>query len=188
METGRWAEVASALHGAWRLACFDRAGLYFFARDAGALRRSFLAAVLVFPAFLILMPLRIPPEAWQHGHVLRILLVETIGYVVGWTAFPLIMLPVSRFLGREALWPGFIIAWNWSQVLQSGFVMAMLGLAGSGVVPAVGIGWLIEALVAVYEWFIARVALRLAAPPAALVVLIDLVTSELLSRLVAALR
>src|SRR5690348_3211145 len=112
----RLQEDASALYGAWRFACFDRGGIAFFDRTVAGFWHSFRAAVLAFPAFLILLGLRIAGGDLHDSDILRVLLVETIGYVIGWTALPLVMLPVTRFLGREERWLDFIIVLNWSMV------------------------------------------------------------------------
>src|SRR4029077_4725353 len=95
------ADIANALRGAWRLAHFDPSGVAFFGHDERAFWRSFIAALIAFPAFLLFLPLGSDADAAPTDWV-RVLLVETIAYVIGWTAFPLVVLPVTRFLGREA--------------------------------------------------------------------------------------
>src|SRR5258708_7095974 len=51
-------EISDALHGAWRLACLDRRGMAYFARGEAAFWRSFRAAVILYPVFLIMLALR----------------------------------------------------------------------------------------------------------------------------------
>ncbi len=178
-------EVSTALHGAWLLAWLDRRGMGYFDRSEAGFWKSFTAAVLVFPAFLILLGLRIEDAEWSSSGVVRILLVETIGYVVAWTAFPLMMLPVTRFLGRENRWLEFIIAYNWSQVLQYALFLLATILAGSGAFPAslaTGIASAATVAVLLYEWFVARVALDTGAAGATMIVLVDLVLGVLITR------
>ena len=55
------------------MALFDRSVTGFW--------RSFTAALLVYPAFLLLLGLRIEDAEWASSGVARILLIETIGYV-----------------------------------------------------------------------------------------------------------
>jgi len=62
------ADIAKALHGAWRLARFDRAGLAFFGHDEAAFIRSFGAAVIIYPAFLVLLALRLSDTEWQDHY------------------------------------------------------------------------------------------------------------------------
>jgi hypothetical protein len=176
-------EVSTAVHGAWRLARLDRGGMALFDRSVTGFWRSFTAALLVYPAFLLLLGLRIEDAEWASSGVVRILLVETIGYVIAWTAFPLIMLPVARFLGCEANWLGFIIAYNWSQVLQNTLSLGATILAGSGMFPVPFVhGIAATAIVAalLYDWTVARFALDTSAAGATMVVLVDLVLSELI--------
>src|SRR5882757_1850040 len=118
-------EISDALHGAWRLACLDRRGMAYFARGEAAFWRSFRAAIILYPVFLIMLALRPGDPESPGGEWGRVLLVETIGYVISWTAFPLMMLPITRFLGREQLWLDFMIVYNWSQILLAGpFLLA----------------------------------------------------------------
>ena len=124
-----------------------------------------------------------PPEQWASSGGFRILLVESIGYVVSWTAFPLVILAFCHWLERDEQSLGFITAYNWSQVLQT-----VLGLIGLGAVVALpttpGLTVYFVVLVArlVYEWFIARTALEAGGVAAAAVVLIDIVLSEAVSQ------
>ena len=67
---------------------------------------------------------------------LRVFLVESIAYVIGWVAFPLAMVYVARALGREKRYVNYIVAFNWAQVPQvllflTGAVLANgLGMTG----------------------------------------------------------
>lgn len=179
------AYIANAIHGAWRLARFDRGGLAFFEHGEEAFWRSFRAALIIYPAFLLLLALRLGDAEWQASDLPRILLVETIGYVIAWVAFPLLMVPTTRFLGREHLWIDFVIVYNWSQILQYGLFLFVTGLAESEILPLSLAGGLVSAAtvaVLVYEWFVARVVLDIAGPAAAMIVLIDLVLGALISR------
>jgi hypothetical protein len=183
-------DIVNALVGAWRLARFDRSGLAFFGHDKAAFIGSFRAAIITYPAFLILLVLRLSDAEWQETDLLHLFLVETIGYVIAWAAFPLLMLPVTRFLGREHLWLGFIVVYNWSQVVQYGVFLVATGLAESGLLPselAVGIASAATVAVLGYEWFIARVALDISASAAVMIVLVDLVLGVLISRVADAL-
>jgi hypothetical protein len=183
-------EVSTALHGAWQLARLDRGGMAYFDRSEAGFWKSFTAALLVFPAFLILLDLRVENTEWAASGVVRILVVETIGYVIAWTAFPLIMLPVTRFLGRESHWLEFMVAYNWSQVLQYALFLLATLLAESGAFPAslaTGIASAATVAVLLYEWFVARVSLDTGGAGATMIVLIDLVLGVLISRVTDAL-
>ena len=64
--------------------------------------RSFWAAIICYPGFVALLALRVSPAEWAAGGVAHILLVESIGYVVGWSAYPLAALPFCRAFASAA--------------------------------------------------------------------------------------
>jgi hypothetical protein len=180
-------DVRTALQGAWRLARLDRGGMANFDRSEAGLWRSFSVYAIIFPAFLLLLALHLDET---QTNLPRLFLVESIGYVISCAAFPLLMLPVARFLGREHLWADFIIAYNWAQILEYILFLVTEGFAGSGILPdalAIGIAPTVFIAVLLYEWFIARVALDVGAAAATMVVLLNLVFGLLVSRVCDAL-
>ncbi len=187
-------EISTALHGAWRLARLDRGGMAFFDRSVAGFWQSYRAAFILYPVFLILLALQGAGDGGeadgQSADWFRIILVETIGYVIGWTGFPLLMLPLTRFLGREERWLDYMIAYNWSQVPQGGVLLASTLLVASGLLPdalAGGIAIAASTAVLLYGWFIARVALDTSGTAATMIVLLDQVFALLISRIMQAL-
>lgn len=85
-------EVSCGLYGAWRLARLDTTAMAWFDRGPDGTARSFWAAIICFPGFVALLALRVTPHDWASSGVAHILLVESIGYVVGWAAYPLAVL------------------------------------------------------------------------------------------------
>ena len=63
--------------------------------------RSFWAAAICYPGFVVLLLLRLSAADVHAPAVYRILLVESIGYVVGWCAFPLAALPFCRWVATR---------------------------------------------------------------------------------------
>jgi hypothetical protein len=118
------AEILQALYGAWRLARLDRQALRYFDLSHRGVWRSFWAAALCYPGFIALIFLRLDSDALGQTSIGHVLLVESIGYVIGWTAFPLAILAFCRWIGREEHGFDFIAAYNWSQVLQTLFLVA----------------------------------------------------------------
>jgi hypothetical protein len=178
-------EVRSAIVGSLRLAKGDRGGLACFDRSLDGFWRSFFAGVLSYPLYLALLTMRVSAAEWEAAGVLRIILVETIGYVIAWVAFPLLMLSVTRWISRQGRFFDFMVPYNWCQLPQSVlFVLVGLGVE-SGILgdPA---AQAIEAAAAiavlVYEWYIARVGLETSGGAATLVVLVDLVLGVVVSR------
>jgi hypothetical protein len=177
--------LSYGVYGAYRLARLDRTAMLWFDRSIDGLYRSFWAAAVAYPGFLILLMLRVEPAQWQQSGLWRILAVETIGYVIGWTLFPLVILPFCRWLGRAGEAIDFIIAYNWSQVLQTGLFLGLAALEGGGLMPGAAAGpifGLAFLAVLAYEWFIARIALDAGGVAATAVVLIDLVLGAVVNR------
>ena len=190
MTVSAWIEVQLAVGGALRLARGDPRGLGFFDTSIDGFWRSFRAAVICYPLFLILLGFRVSTARWQAAGLMPIVIVETIGYVISWVAFPLLMLPLSRWLGREERFLPFMVAYNWSQVPQTALFVILAVGAASGLLPrALSQFADLAAAVAVllYEWYIARVALAVSSSQAVPVVLLDLVLGSVLSRITEAL-
>jgi hypothetical protein len=178
-----WLEARFALTGLWRLARGDHGGLGCFDRSVEGFWHSFRAAFLCYPLYLVLLLMRVAAADWQNSGGLRIVTVETIGYIISWTAFPLAMLSVTRWIGRSSRFLDFMVPYNWYQLPQSvlfvlvGLVSAS-GPADSATVQALAI--VAAAAVLGFEWYLARVALDATRSAAALVVLVDLALGALI--------
>jgi len=185
MANAAWVEMQLALAGCLRLARGDRGGLACFDRSLDGFWRSFRAAVISYPLYLVLLAMRVTVAEWQTSGGWRIVTVETIGYVVAWVAFPLLMLNVVRWIGRADRFFDFMVPYNWCQVPQSAlFVLVGLVSAGGVLSPQASEAMDLAAAIAtlLYEWFIARVALGTTGLVAVFVVLLDLVLGVLISR------
>src|SRR5690349_12763033 len=190
MPATAWSEVRLALMGALRLARGDRGGLAYFDRSADGFWRSFRAAVISYPLYLVLLSMRVTVGEWERSGALLIITVETIAYVIAWTAFPLLMLGVTRRIGRSHRFFDFMVPYNWSQLPQSA-LFVLVGLeTESGVIgtqPAQAIEIVAAIAVLVYEWFIARVALETTVSAAAVTVLVDLVLGVVINQVASSL-
>ena len=185
MGAAAWQEARLALAGTLRLAVGDRRALARFDRTLDGFWRSFRAAVICYPLYLVLLTMRVSGPEWQRSGVWRIIIVETIGYVIAWVAFPLLMLNVTRWIGRAQRFFDFMVPYNWCQVPQS-LLFVLVGIeSGSGLLGANASETIdIVAAVAtlVYEWYIARIALETTGSAAGFVVLVDLVLGVFLTR------
>ena len=180
-----WVELQLALTGCLRLARGDRGGLSCFDRSLDGFWRSFRAAVICYPLYLVLLAMRVSLAEWERSGGWRIVTVETIGYVIAWVAFPLLMLSVTRVIGRAHRFFDFMVPYNWCQVPQSALLMLVgieseTGILGAQASETIDVVAAIATLV--YEWYIARIALETTGSAAAFVVLIDLVLGVALSR------
>jgi len=173
-----WLELRFALIGLFRLARGDRGGLDCFDRTLDGFWRSFRAAIVCYPLYLMLLTMRVADADWQRSGGIRIVTVETIAYVISWTAFPLVMLNVARWIGRAERFFDFMVPYNWYQLPQS-MLFVLVGLISAGGPPDSGVAQLAAvagaAAVLGYEWYLARVAFDTTRSAAALVVLVDLV-------------
>jgi len=134
----------------------------------------------------MLLAMRVSVAEWQQSGGWRIVTVETIGYVVAWVAFPLLMLSVVRWIGRAHRFFDFMVAYNWCQVPQSA-LFVLVGLVSAGGVLSAQASEAMDMAAAIatllYEWFIARVALDTTGLVAVFVVLLDLVLGVFISRI-----
>jgi hypothetical protein len=182
-------EIAQALYGTWRLALLDRRGMQCFDLSHRGVWRSFWAAALVYPGFVVLVWSRLDATTVAQSGLAHILLVESIGYVVAWTAFPLAIIGLCQTLGREDQGFEFITAYNWAQVLQT-VVLLLVVLVIDQLLPASArpdLGFLAYVVLLAYEWFIALVAIGAGGWVATAVVFIDLVLGTFIVAIAGAL-
>src|SRR6185437_17031373 len=134
-----WAEAQLALTGTLRLARGDRGALACFNATEEGFWRSFRAAVLCYPMFLILLAFPIELGDGAVDRSLSYFVVETVRFVIAWTAFPLIALPLADWLGRGNRYLLFMTTYNWCQVPQTVAFTAVTLLGAIGALPAEGV-------------------------------------------------
>ena len=83
-----WNTARIRLTGAWRLARLDPGGLRYFEATPEGFWQSFQAAIIAAPIYALLVLLRVDEHPLSDD-MFRALLIEGIGYVISWTAFPL---------------------------------------------------------------------------------------------------
>ncbi len=184
-----WGEVAQAFYGTWRFALLDRGAMRWFDLSHRGVWRSFWSAAICYPGFILLLLLRLDAQTVAQAGLFQIFLVETIGYVIAWTAFPLLIFGLCRKIGREERGFDFIVAYNWSQILQT-LAFLVLALVVDRLLPAeTGSLFNLAGYFAIlaYEWFIAVVAIGAGGWVAAGVVLIDVVLGSILFTIAAML-
>ena len=178
-------EVITALYGAYRLARFDPGGLGFFDVTVQGFWRSFFAAVLVAPLYLILLLTRYS-NLPNPLPLFRFITLEAIAYVIAWVAFPLFMASLVREIGAEKNYIRFIVAYNWSAVLQNAVFLPIEILAlGGGLSAAASstLGLFALAWIIAYIWFVTRTALGVTGGMAAGIVGVDFLISVLINSL-----
>ena len=170
-------EIGPALYGAWRLARFDANGMRYFDRSLEGFWRSFRVALLAAPFTALLIALNLSHAKFGGGWF-RILAGESIAYVIGWVAFPLLAYYLTDAIDRRAQYLGFIVAYNWSTLIQLAVVLPAAIISHSGILPvelATGVMLAANVAILVYEWFIVRIALTLPGLGAAGIVAVDVI-------------
>ena len=120
-------EVVYSIFGAYRLAMLDKTGLNYLDRSPEGAIRSFNAALIVLPAYAVLVVLRLW-DVLPDVSLLRFVTVEGLAYVISWTAFPLAMFHISGLLDRSERYFDFLSAYNWSSVIQMGVYLPVVAV------------------------------------------------------------
>jgi hypothetical protein len=170
-----WRDVAAGLFGAYRLARFDRNGVSYFDDSLGGFWKSFFAAVIVAPFFTLLLAYNFVSDDSQID-IDRYMIVQGIGYVIGWVVFPLIMTRIVQLIGRERRYIRYIVAYNWCSVIQHAVYtpLAVLAADGSGAPTSANfLAFAALGYIIVYSWFVAQTALDVPKGLASMIVLLD---------------
>ncbi len=168
-------QATRALYGAWRLARMDPSGMAFFDTSVDGFRRSFWAVGIVAPFYVVFLLLSQNAGLDQAGAV-RYWAVESLSYVIGWTAFPVVMLTVSKSLDRAANFLRYIVAYNWAAVLQYAVFLPIAILVPAGFMAgdtANALMLVIFVPIIVYVWFVTKTALGVPDGTAAAIVGLD---------------
>jgi biotin transporter BioY len=174
-------EIRRGLEGALAILRREPAAMAFFDLSFEGFLRSFSAALLAFPAYLVLVLHSLPDGPATLAFPL-FLLVETGGYLAGWLAFPLAAALVLRAMGESRRFVPLVVANNWAALLQIHFLLAAVLLAAVLPQPTGAVlvtGATLAALA--YQWLVVKTALEAPGQVAAGFVLLDVVASMLVN-------
>lgn len=127
-------EIFQSIYGAWRIARFDPDAMRYFNLSMQGFWRSFFAAVLLAPFFLITNMVNESGAGAEHiaessgGYILFWLFI----WFLAWAVFPIVMIPVSSLLNLSNAYVPFIIVWNWASVLMNLLLFPLSILYGLG--------------------------------------------------------
>jgi hypothetical protein len=175
-----WSEISSSLYGAWRLACRDPGGMNYMNLSVDGFWRSFFAAVMVAPIYVIILLVQRASSADEMTW-----LPELISYILGWVFWPLITLVLCRLMGMAQNYIPYIIAYNWANVVHISFLLPVAIITHGSVMPdgmAAFLSLLATLAVLVYLWWVTRVALDASHWVAVGFVVLDVLMGLLLSR------
>lgn len=175
--------VAAGLKGALLIARARPWGLLLFEASPKGAARSFLAIAFCLPAYLAM---RLVDGGFPEDFA-RPLAADVIGFALAWFGFALVSFHIAGTLGREALWPRFLCAWNWSNVVQYS-VMLLASLPGAlfDLPPVAGQALALAAMgYALWvEWYVTRLSLQVPGLGATAFVLTDMAIGLMVSGLI----
>jgi len=171
-------ELVGSLNAAVLLAFGRQAGMRLFEtadrEEASVAARSFFAAAISLPAFVCLHLLDWI-AAGPPAHAAREFTLDLAGYGLYWAGYAVLSHAIVAAIGRADLWPRYITAWNWCNVVQYLLVTAaalpiLIGLPGwiAQAAGLIAMGWAFW-----LEWFITRTALETGPISAAALTCID---------------
>lgn len=177
-------DVVAALYGAWRLMRFDKGGMRWFDVSITGFWRSFFAAVPVAPFYAVVIALELAAriEPYNMGWAI---LVSIIAYVVGWAAFPIVAIFVTRLLGLAPRYVPFIIAYNWANVPQTLVYFPVIVIGADRMAPQAiteFFAFAVTLYVLIYQWFVTRTALDTTTLTATGIVILQVVIDILIHR------
>jgi hypothetical protein len=177
-----YAEIQRSIQAAWLLARGDTRGITLFDLSLEGFWKSFAAALLVAPAYGIVLLDQYRLVGWPE-HVAGTMLAEAVSFVLGWLAFPIAAIFLTRLLGLSARYVTLIVANNWSAVVQVALYTAVV-LVGTILPAELRTLALFVATLAVltYQWFVIRTALATTSATAFGLVVVDILISVMLSR------
>lgn len=177
-------EALAALYGTVRLIRLKPDGFAWFDASLDGFWRSFAAAALVAPLYLVSLALWPGTISLPAPDPLRFMALKSIAYLMGWVAYPLVMVSVLRLIDRERHMFRYLVAYNWFQVPKEALFFTLAALYAVGAMPGRAAEFLSLAAFAAtlfYFWYIAKAALETDGYTAAGLVLIDLTLGLVIS-------
>jgi hypothetical protein len=176
-------EIAGALYGSLRLAFGDKNGTNYFNTSHLGFWRSFTAAIIVAPIFILLLNVRYIVSD-SDINFFRFVSIYATAYVIGWIVFPLVINYITGVLGNGDKFVGYIVIYNWASVLQNFIYLPFAILVEAHLIygtAATIIGIFLLGLVFLYTSFITKTALEVSNGIAAAIVILDLILSIIIS-------
>lgn len=176
-------EIVYSVFGAWRLARLDRSAMVHFDRTVVGFWKSFFAAAIIAPAYLILVATDLAGRDSQAG-LLRLFVVHLSAFSLGWAVYPVLVAHICQAIDRGNAYIGFIVAFNWIKVIQMAVYLPVIAIDAAGILPS-GLNALLHvsvySLVLAYQWFVTRLALNVTSMAAAGFVALDLVIAIMIA-------
>jgi len=179
-----FAEIRHYFEGAMRLAKGDTGGMEHFDFSADGFWRSFWAIVIVAPGYAVIVADQYirrgdPVAFWPTFSA------EAVSYVLGWIAFPIIAIWLTRIYDVAERYVPLIVALNWSSMVQIAAMLIPVALSAVLSPPMVEfLLFVVTGAVLFYHGFIIKTALDCPIGTAALFLVADLVAVMIINGLV----
>ena len=185
-------EITQSLNGAWRIARMDQNALNYFNMSIEGFWRSFLAVLIVLPLYVVFLVLNLGqlsgmelPTGSATSKELYVA-IKLAAHILGWLAFPVVMIPISRLMDLSQSYVPYIIVWNWSNVLVMAVILPAVLLfppSAQSDQSAKLILMAAQITVLFYGYLVARVGLQCKILTAIGVVMLDLLLGLLFNLL-----
>jgi hypothetical protein len=175
------AYIRRSLEGAWLLARLDPTAMDRFDLSVEGFWRSFTAALVAAPAYLLLVISQYS-DASAGPHLGTIVLVEALGYGLSWIAFPTVAIFATKLLGLSHRYVALVVAGNWAAVLQLSLLAASLVVGAplsDGLRSFLALAAVLSAVT--YQWIVIRTALQTTGTVAFALVITDVLVSVLIN-------
>lgn len=156
------AEIATGLYGAWRLAQLDKTAMRYFDTSVEGAYKSFFAAVIVAPGFVLLLLLAYAGRPIEASFFAAVLMLG-FAYVILWVLFPLVAHALLNGLGMAERFRPLLVAHNWAQCLVVYAILPVAAISASGLLAGFGqlLSFLMQVFLApAYLWYVMRTALQ----------------------------
>lgn len=172
-------EIISSLYGAYRLGLFDENGIGYFNISVEGFWRSFFAAVLLAPFYMLSIGQDfMTPEG---GFSFWAAMVHLGTYGASWILFPLVAFFATDLLNLGHRFTALVVAVNWSSVLIFGLLTAGVGFVAMVQQTLADLALVIlTAGLIVYHWFVIKTALETTAAVAIAFVLFNFLLGAML--------
>jgi hypothetical protein len=119
-------EVFEGLYGAWRLLLGDRGAVALFDDSIAGFWKSFFAAILILPIYLIMTAMGTIEFDASPSLPATVLIVLEF-YIIAWVLWPLIIGHILPVLDQSENFTLYIVAYNWMSAIGTGlFFIAVL--------------------------------------------------------------
>jgi hypothetical protein len=156
-------EIFEGLYGAWRLLLGDQGAVVLFDVSVAGFWKSFFAAVLVLPIYLVMAATGAIEFDSSRSLPASVMIVLEF-YVIAWVLWPLVIGHLLPVLDRGEKFTLYIVAYNWMSAVGAGlFFTAILVTTllpiSAGFAALIMVGALLGVLA--YHVFIAHTTLNI---------------------------